>query len=202
MNKNRIKNVIAEVLNEYFQRLDKSKKIVKSHRREIKVLSGLDEEKLHGKLDLLFNDSIVLNTIVDDYSETSEFCMLKNTNAIEFAINFNSEDKKIKLEFDFEDSLMLDCKKEIFNSEFINENCDVELKIKEFSLVFTQLSDKHHIKIFVKNGVILNIAQSNDNWFNSNLFGKVLSQPDKKTNSHIEQLNKNKGCLFFFSFFV
>jgi hypothetical protein len=202
MNEKRIKSVIADILNEYFQRLEKSKKVIKSHRHEKKVLSSLDEEKLHEKLNLLFYDSIIINTKVDDYSGISESCMLKNTNSIEFAINFNSEDKKIKLEFDFEDSLMLDCKKEIFNSEFINENCDVEMKIKEFILVFTQLSDKHHITIFVKNGVILNISPSNDNWFNSNLFGKDLSQSAKMTNSHMDQLKKNKGCMSFISFFV
>lgn len=202
MNEKRIKKVISEILSEYFQRLDASKKVEKIHRYERKVLSRLDEEKLHKKLNLLFNDSIIINTIVDDYSELSESCMLKNTGEIEFAINFNSEDKKIKLKFDFEDSWMLDCKKAIFNSEFINENCDIEMIIKEFHLIISQLSDKHHITIFVKNGQILNIIKSNEKWFNSNLFGKDVSQTAKTTNAQKDQLSKNKGCMSFLSFFV
>jgi len=200
MNEKRIKNVISDILNEYFKRLDTSKKLEKIHKYERKVLSRLDEEKLHDKLNQLFNDSIIINTIFDDYSELSESCWLKNTDAIEFAINFNSEDKKIKLEFDFEGSL--DCKKAVFNSEFINENCDIEMKIKEFHMITSQLSDKHHITIFIENSEILNITKSNEKWFNSNLFGKDVSQTAKTTNTQKDQLSKNKGCMSFLSFFV
>jgi hypothetical protein len=202
MNEKRIKNIISDILNEYFQRLDLSKKVVKIHNYERKVLSRLDEEKLHEKLNQLFNDSIIINTIIDDYSELSESCMLKNIGAIEFAINFNSEVKKIKLEFDFEGSLMLDCKKAVFNSEFINENCDIEIKIKEFHLITSQLSDKHHITIFVKNGDILNFTKSNEKWLNSNLFGKDVNQTAKTTNIQKDQLSKNKGCISILTFFV
>lgn len=202
MNNNRIKNVIFEILNEYFQRLDKSKKEIKSHSNSRKILSKLDEEKIDEKLMLLFNDSIIVNTQVDDYSGISESCKLKNTDAIDFTSNFNSEDKKIKLILDFEDSSMLDCKKEIFNPEVINERCDIEIRIKRFFLVFTQLSDKHHITIFIKEGEILKIKQSNDNWLNSNLFEKDVSKAAKTTNTQKDQLSKNKGCMSFFSFFV
>lgn len=202
MNEKRIKNIISDILNEYFQRLDLSKKVEKINNYERKVLSRLDEEKLHEKLNQLFNDSIIINTIIDDYSELSESCMLKNIGAIEFATNFNSEVKKIKLEFDFEGSWMLECKKSVFNSEFINENCDIEIKIKEFHLITSQLADKHHITIFVKNGDILNLTKSNEKWFNSNLFGKDVNQTAKTTNIQKDQLSKNKGCISILTFFV
>jgi len=199
MKKHKIQSIISDLLCDYFERLEKSKKVEKGWKGDRKVLLKSDEESLTNKLKVYFRESIHISTVLDDYSEVSEYCDFKNTD-VEFSTTFNSEIKRVKLSFEFESGMSF-CKKENFNSDFINENCDCEILIEEFDLSIFELSNTHRVNINIKQSEILNLGLTKDNWYNSKLFGNetISSKTLEESNNKLKQ---NKGCFGLLSFIL
>jgi hypothetical protein len=197
MKKNRIQSIISDLLYDYFERLEKSKKVEKGWKGDQKVLLKSDEESLTNKLKIYFKESVYISTVLDDFSEDSQCCNLKNTDVFEFSTTFNSETKRVKFHFEFDNGISY-CDKEKFQSDFINENCDCEILIKQFILTIFMLSNTHVITIKVIQSEILSLGLSKENWFNSKLFGKQINSSNSfEKNS---QLKQNKGCFGLLSF--
>ena len=198
-----LNKVITELLSDYFDKLEKSKKFEEGWREKRKVLSHYDEDLLNKRIENNFNEPFIINAKVTDFEGDGEFCILENPAPLNFTFNHNSEEKRVKLTF----SLGNDWwggEKELFDPNLINEFCDVKIQAASASCIFYELSGMHiiNISIFEQTptslGEILSLHKEEEKWYNAKLFGQEIKTETTKS----EPLSKKKGCMSFFSCFL
>ncbi len=201
---------MTEYLNEYFQSYESSKKEIGG----VIHLAKFQEEILDKKIDnLMSQSSIFLSAKIMDYSAENEECTLWDIEPIKFLFPFNTEDKLVELSIETGPQSTsigswlggyFKCYKTLFSSEYINEDCDIELKVNGFYLTshrtpvredFKIINICHQLTLCIYDAEILKINQSNERWLNANYFGNELKQIKKVTEV------QRKGCLSFFSKF-
>jgi hypothetical protein len=210
MPQNKLKEILTEYLNEYFQSYASSKKEIGG----VIHLAKYQEEILDKKIEnLLSQSSILLSAKVMDYSAENEECTLWEIKPIKFLFPFNSEDKLVELNIETGPQKTsigtwlgeyFKCDKTLFNPKYINEDCDIELMVNGFYLTshptpvredFKIINICHQLTLCIYDAEILKINQLNERWLNANYFGNELKQIKKVTEV------KRKGCLSFFSKF-
>ena len=213
MHQNRLKEIITEYLNEYFPTYESCKK----EGRLVNSLASFQKEILDEKFkNLMRQSNIFLSANLWDYSAKNEQCNFNNIKPIKFLFPFNTEDKLVELTIELEsrnfDNKYSDenfkCDKKLFNTKYIKEDCDIELKVNKFifhnSYLPRSIYENDSLKVinicydftlYIYDAEILKINQSDEKWLNANYFGKEIKQ-----NKTVPEVKRN-GCLSFFSKF-